>query len=279
MEINEIFSRQIENLRITDDLLFRNVIEKGDNCLHLLQAIFPKLGIVHVDFETQKHAKLDKHYKGSIFDVLATDQNGRVYDIEVQTTLNSSLGKRSRYYQSNIDQQALQSGAHYKELKDSYVVFLCTGDPFGFDFKQYSFEYRCVEKPEFKLETGSQIIVINSLGNKGEVSSSLQDFIALMNGKIKVDEDNKFINKLQKDMGYLKHDPEWRKNYMNLEMKLQDVRDEAADVATKKEQLKSLKIIAHSLKNVGVSETEIFTQLKQNYGKYFSDTQIRKYMN
>ena len=36
----------------------------------------------------------------------------------------------TRYYQSMIDIDSLLKGAVYSELKESYVIFICTNDPF-----------------------------------------------------------------------------------------------------------------------------------------------------
>lgn len=48
----------------------------------------------------------------------------------MQTTSQSSLVKRARYYQSVIDTEQLVYGNDYAQLKDTYVIFICTFDPF-----------------------------------------------------------------------------------------------------------------------------------------------------
>ncbi len=40
-----------------------------------------------------------------------------VYDIEMQTTLQKDLGKRTRYYQGMIDLNLIEKGAKYSKLK------------------------------------------------------------------------------------------------------------------------------------------------------------------
>ena len=67
--------------------------------------------------------------KGVRFDVYTKDDN-RIFDIEIQTTINANLSRRARYYQSMIDTDSLARGEKYSRLKDSYVIFLCLSDPF-----------------------------------------------------------------------------------------------------------------------------------------------------
>ena len=68
--------------------------------------------------------------RGIRLDVYLDDEHGTVYDLEMQTTKHSDLPKRSRYYQGMIDLNLIQRGAKFSDLKKSYVIFICTEDPF-----------------------------------------------------------------------------------------------------------------------------------------------------
>ena len=48
----------------------------------------------------------------------------------MQTASGFALGKRSRYYQANMDLDCLKEGEDYAKLKKCYVIFLCTFDYF-----------------------------------------------------------------------------------------------------------------------------------------------------
>ncbi len=69
--------------------------------------------------------------KGARFDVYVKDGSGRCFDIEIQTSHLIDLAKRARYYQGVMDVDNLMAGEDYKDLKDSYVIFLCLGAPFA----------------------------------------------------------------------------------------------------------------------------------------------------
>ncbi len=57
----------------------------------------------------------------------------------------SALGKRSRYYQSQMDMELLLSREAYSELPDIYVIFICDFDPFDEEKYRYTFEMNCKE--------------------------------------------------------------------------------------------------------------------------------------
>ena len=68
-------------------------------------------------------------YKGIRLDVYANDEERTHYNVEMQVSKKPALGRRSRYYQSQIDMELLVSGEEYEELPDTYVTFLCDFDP------------------------------------------------------------------------------------------------------------------------------------------------------
>lgn len=83
--------------------------------------------------EVSKEKSMVYHpeYKGVRLDVYAKDENNTRYNIEMQVAKKPALGRRTRYYQSQMDMELLLSGQEYKELPNSYVIFICDFDPFG----------------------------------------------------------------------------------------------------------------------------------------------------
>ena len=83
--------------------------------------------------------------KGVRYDVYI-DNGQEAYDVEMENkeSLSDDLPKRSRFYQGIIDLKDLEKGHDYTELKDSYVIFICTFDPFNKGEAYYEF---CKRKP------------------------------------------------------------------------------------------------------------------------------------
>ena len=116
----------------TNDLIFRWVMEREENCLAILRAILPELKITAVKRRKNEHPvnylAFDDE-RGVRFDAIIEDDRERFYDVEMQVANQLGLGKRVRYYQSQIDQETLKKSEHYDALRKSYVIFFCAFDP------------------------------------------------------------------------------------------------------------------------------------------------------
>ena len=66
--------------------------------------------------ETQKSLKFVKDMHGVRFDAYIKSENVWA-EVEMQTVSNLPLGKRARYYQSNMDLDCLEKGEDYTALK------------------------------------------------------------------------------------------------------------------------------------------------------------------
>ncbi len=77
--------------------------------------------------------------------IFAKDDEGRGYDIEMQSSNdpNDPLPLRARYYVSMLDQEAINKGEHYRELKQTFVIFICNFALFGGKRRMYTFNFRC----------------------------------------------------------------------------------------------------------------------------------------
>ncbi len=112
-------------------------------------------------------------------DVYARDEAGTVYNVEMQTTQQPAdmLPKRSRYYQSQLDLVLLKPGEDFRNLPNSFVIFICTFDPFGQKSYRYTFLEQCQENGAL-LNDGSAKIFLNCEGkNVDEESLEVQDFL------------------------------------------------------------------------------------------------------
>jgi len=98
--------------------------------------------------------------KGIRLDVYVSDSE-RVFDIEIQTSIPPFLPKRTRYYQSLMDVDNLLRGQSYAELKESYVIFICTQDPFGKGLPVYTFSSVCSEDGSIFLDDKSVKVFYN----------------------------------------------------------------------------------------------------------------------
>ena len=95
--------------------------------VHFLNAVLKPL--IRIKSALIKNPISDKEYeedKFSVFDVLATDENGWIYDIEIQRFLQTHLANRVTYYGSLKIVNQLKEGHGYGGLRP--VVVICILD-------------------------------------------------------------------------------------------------------------------------------------------------------
>ena len=138
-------------------------------------------GIDRVELSSaQKDCKTDYLSKGARFDVYVKDGTGRCFDIEIQTSHLKDLPKRARYYQGVMDVDNLMAGDDYKNLKDSYVIFLCMGDPFGLGLPVYTIRNRIDEVPSELIDDGRLSVFYNAKLYAKMKSQKLQAFFGYL---------------------------------------------------------------------------------------------------
>ena len=153
----------------------------------------------------------------------------------MQVGEKKDIPHRSRYYQGLMDTKELPSGSKdYRDLADTYVIFICQFDPFGEEKCCYTFEERCVENLTLQLHDGTRKIFLNTKGkNREEISPALLDFLDYIREPI----ENKICDKRIKDMDSrvkkIKQDMKVRERYMTLMNWIEEEADKAREVALK----------------------------------------------
>lgn len=151
-----------EDLDITDDFIFSRVMRNKKLCRTLLEMIL-KVKIGKIKFLTSHHSiRIEPNAKGIIMDVYLKDEN-KVINVEMQTSNKGDLSRRARYYQAAADIDTTPKGSEYKDLKQNYVIFICTFDPFLKGKPSYTFQNLCIkhDKPIY-LGDGTTKIFLNT---------------------------------------------------------------------------------------------------------------------
>ena len=206
-------AKQLESLTIADDFMFGAVMRRPKLCKPLLELV---LGVRIRSIEYPELQKtIDERYgsKSVRLDVYVEDEAGTVYDVEIQTASKRNLPKRTRYYQGIIDIHILEKGEDYQALKKSFVIFICTYDPFGAGRFVYTFENRCLEDFRISLGDESTKIILNTKGSAGEISDGLKDLLYFMDGR---EPNSAYTRSLAAAVEEVKSDAEWRRDYMVL---------------------------------------------------------------
>lgn len=216
-----------EELEITDDFLFGKVMRNPELCKRTIEVILG-IEIDRIDYlEEQKTIDMSLDAKSIRLDVYVKDGANTVYNIEMQPVKRNNLPKRSRYYQGMIDLALIEKGEHYSKLNRSYVIFICSFDLFGKNRCVYTFENRCIEDSEISLGDETVKVFLNSRGDSTHLNSNLKAFLEYMNHK--KESENDFITMLDREVKKAKANLEWRREYMTLYIKFQEMMEEGRE--------------------------------------------------
>ena len=227
-EIELPYERRWENLTLANDFLFCKIMQDEELCTEMIRRILPNIDVGHINFiENQKNIQEGIRNRGIRLDVFSKADNGKIYNIEIQTTNKGDLPKRARAYHMLISYDILSKDnmkTHsYKDLHDAYVIIICTFDPFKHGKHIYTFYNTCEEVHGLKLNDGAFIIFLNAMGTADDISTELKAFLDIIIGKTSEDP---FIMELEKRLELAKQDSEWRREYMKFSLWEQDIRDE-----------------------------------------------------
>ena len=212
-----------DDLQIKDDYIFAKVMRDKEICKAVIEKLL-NIKVKDLEYvEEQKEINIAFDSKSVRLDVYVEDSD-RIFDIEMQTTNQRGLAKRSRYYQGMIDLNTIEKGENYKKLKDSYIIFICTFDPFRKGLAQYSFTNCCLEDNDLQLEDGTMKIFFNTKNYNQAKDAEIQAFLRYVNGEYSNDP---FVKRLDARVKQVKENKEWRAEYMTLLMREQEIQEEA----------------------------------------------------
>ena len=220
--------KEWEELTICDNFLFQKVMQNQRLCKRLIEKLLD-IKVKSITYPaTEKSIAVSATQKSVRLDLYVETDTGVVLDIEIQTTDGTEgwLPKRTRYYQSMIDLDVLEKGKEYNELKPSYVIFICTFDPFKAGRKIYTFTNRCHEEDGLELGDEATKIFLNAKGTTGNVNKDIDSFLAYVDGK---SAEGKFTKDIATEVDRVKQHKETKVEYMTLMMELKQQRREGRE--------------------------------------------------
>ena len=259
--------KTLQDLTIKDNFLFGAVMQVEENCRGFLELVlgFP---IAHVVVSKEKSMVYHPEYKGVRLDIYAEDENHTHYNVEMQMRRKKALGKRSRYYHSQMVMEALESGEDYETIPDSFVIFVCDFDPFDKELYCYTFGSECEEDREVELDDGCHTIFLSTRGNNdGDVSPELVRFLRFVTADLEESErdfEDGLVRRFQETIREIKADREMGGRYMIFEEMLREEKQEGKLEAKKEsilELLEELGTIPQELQD-RIESLEDLEQLK-----------------
>ena len=212
-----------ENLTFSNDFIFSKVMRDKEICKETLEILLDKK-VGEIEYiDNQKAIDIKYDSKSIRLDVYVEDEQ-RYYNIEMQVANKKDLVKRSRYYQSMIDLNAIEKGKLYNELKESIVIFICKFDPFKKGLSRYTFKNMCKEDNDIYLGDGTSKIFFNTKDYNKEKRENIKSLLKYIEEE-KINE-NIFVKKIQDRIHKIKENKEWRVEYMTLFMREKEIAKE-----------------------------------------------------
>ncbi len=211
--------KAFEELQIKDDFMFSVIMRNPKFCKPFLERVLG-IKISYIEYpKSQETIDISADAKSVRLDIYVEDGKETVYNIEMQTAENRNIPKRSRYYQGMIDLNILEKGENYKDLKRSFVIFVCTFDLFGEGRHIYTFENRCIQNTELGLGDGTAKIILNTKGTMNDVTPEMKKLLDFIDGKEPEDD---FTRELEEAVQSVRKNEKWRVDYMTLQMNYQE---------------------------------------------------------
>ena len=152
--------QRIQSLRLLDDDFMNKVFEDKACAEFLLQIILERTDLTVQKVHSQHNLK-NLQGRSVRLDLLATDEAGRVYNIEVQRSDKGAGAKRARYNSSLIDANITEPGDNYENLNETYVIFITEHDVLKAGRPIYHID-RMIQETNALFGDGSHILYVNA---------------------------------------------------------------------------------------------------------------------
>ena len=218
----------VDDLSLANDFIFAEVMRQPENVRPFLEALLGKrIGEIK-SIDKQKDIKDGWLLHGIRLDVALADEEGVQYDVEMQAGSTSDLEKRIRYYQSSIDRRTLEVSEDYRDLRQSYVIFICTNDYYKRGLALYKRKSVIEGAEDISYEDGSYAYILNAAFTIGNSTEAVHEFLRYVDAgyrKKRFDvSQSVYLTQIDSAVTAIKNDERKVESYMTLAMKLKDER-------------------------------------------------------
>ncbi len=152
---------RLRRFRPIDDTFMRGLFKDNLPLAQMvLRIITGKPDLILLSCETQADMKRVTGARSICLDAYATDSEGKKYDLELQREDTGAEPHRARYHSSVLDVENLDAGQDYRELPDTYVIFITENDYYASGCPVYVIQNMNItlNRP---FEDGSHILYVN----------------------------------------------------------------------------------------------------------------------
>ena len=189
--LTEVEKREfIQGLTLMDNEFMCACFEKYPECAQAALRIV--IGAPDLLVQTVKTQEYRAHPTGRAVrtDITATDSEGRLFDIEMQSSDDGLLPLRASYYLATLRATSLAKGEDFDKLPETYIIFITRTDTFKRGDQLYHFQQHDADKG-LALGDKAHIIFVN-----GELRGEGGDMARLLHDLFCADPERMFIPEL-----------------------------------------------------------------------------------
>ena len=249
----------VEQFNLMDDNFFSVVMKNKAACEYMLTVLLGK-PIKVLDNRTQYVIRnLPAH--SAELDALIEDDEGHIYDVEIQVENNDDHPKRVRFYQAAIDWSMLEKGRKYQDLPDLYLLFISKFDMWKQGKTKYEIK-RTINDTSDVADNGVHEIYYNTVSDE---DSQLTEMLHYFNNS---DADDRRFGALSDAVN---HQKRTKQGVDSMCKAVEEYAKEMAIVAKVKGVLKMLE------KNISLSDAlEILELDEKTYNEYVNSELLKE---
>lgn len=237
--------QRLRGFRPIDDDFMRGLFKKNIPLAQfVLRIVTGKPDLVITSCDIQADMKRVTGARSICLDAYGSDNSGKKYDLEIQRADRGADPHRARYHSSVMDVENLDAGQDFKELPDTYTIFITEQDFYSAKKPIYPVQRinTATGKP---FDDGAYILYVNGeYRGEDELGKLMHDFNC-------TNADDMNYDLLAERTRYLKENPEG----VSIMCKaMEDMRDNARAEGRAEGELMRARETAINLYNMGMAE-------------------------
>ena len=210
-----------ETLPLKHYFMFGQVFQDPKICQMFLEELF-HWPIEKIEYVHREKDLTDSYFAHGVRLDIYIRNSDLVYNVEMQSERDDDLLKRIRYYQSSIDREELKQGVPYRNLPETYVIFICDYDPVGTGRACYERQMTWKDEP-LTYDDGTHVILLNSFYTRENTSSAILELLDYIRTNDDAAEySSELVNQAKEHVKAIRQDKGLGATYMLLESKMQE---------------------------------------------------------
>ena len=159
-ELTEV-QQIVQELCLMNNKFMNKVFENNIPAAELLLRIILKNDKIKVKEVKVQNFIQNLYGHSAQMDILAQDEAGVYFNVEVQRSDEGAPAKRARFYSSLLDSNLLKAGKQYEQLPVTYVIFITENDVLQGNLPLYDID-RVIKQNGADFGDGTHIVYVNS---------------------------------------------------------------------------------------------------------------------